>query len=268
VKLPIYQLDAFTRRPFGGNPAAIVILDEWLPDDVLQNIAAENNLAETAFVIPKGAVCPLRWFTPTVEIDLCGHATLATADVLFRERFPELRRIAFTTLSGELAVERATDGLAMDFPSRPGRTVDIGDAMVAAAGARPREAYLARDLMLVFDSEEEVRAMQPDFARVAELDAFGLIVTAPGRHSDFVSRFFVPKAGVPEDPATGSSHCTLTPYWARRLGKTSLLARQLSARGAEMRCEQRDERVIISGHCAWYMKGEIDVSPRESEARP
>jgi predicted PhzF superfamily epimerase YddE/YHI9 len=259
VRLPIYQLDAFTRRPFGGNPAAIVILDEWLPDSVLQSIGAENNLAETAFVIPKGEICPLRWFTPTLEIDLCGHATLATADVLFRERFPLLRRIAFTTLSGELVVERTADGLAMDFPSRPGRPVAVTDEIVAAAGVRPREAHVARDLMLVLDSEEKVREVRPDFARVAALDTFGLIVTAPGRECDFVSRFFVPKAGVPEDPATGSSHCTLTPYWAQRLGKTSLFARQLSARGAEMHCEQRGDRVVISGHCAWYLKGEIDV---------
>jgi predicted PhzF superfamily epimerase YddE/YHI9 len=204
-------------------------------------------------------VCPLRWFTPALEIDLCGHATLATAEVLFRERFPALRRIAFTTLSGELVVERAADGLAMDFPSRPGRPVAVSDEYVAAAGARPREAYLARDLMVVFDSEEEVRDLRPDFARISALDAFALIVTAPGSDADFVSRFFAPKAGVPEDPATGSSHCTLTPYWARRLDKTALTARQLSQRGAEMRCELRGERVVISGHCAWYLTGEIEI---------
>jgi len=259
MKLPLYQLDAFTRRPFAGNPAAIVLLDEWLPDSVLQSIAAENNLAETAFVIPKGEACPLRWFTPALEIDLCGHATLATADVLFRERFPALRRIAFTTLSGELVVERTADGLAMDFPSRPGRLVALSDEIVAAAGARPREAYQARDLMVVFDSEEEVRDLRPDFARISALDAFALIVTAPGRDADFVSRFFAPKAGVPEDPATGSSHCTLTPYWARRLDKITLTARQLSPRGAEMRCEKRGDRVVISGHCAWYLTGEIEI---------
>ena len=259
MKLPIYQLDAFTRRAFGGNPAAIVLMDEWLPDAVLQSIAAENNLAETAFVIPKGEVCPLRWFTPAVEIDLCGHATLATADVLFRERFPALRRIAFTTLSGELVVERAADGLAMDVPSRPGRAVPVSEQIVAAAGGRPREAYLARDLMVVFENEEQVRELRPDFARIAALDAFALIVTAPGRDADFVSRFFAPKAGIPEDPATGSSHCTLTPYWAQRLRKSALTARQLSPRGAEMRCEQRGDRVVISGQCAWYLTGEIDI---------
>ena len=259
MKLPIYQLDAFTRRPFGGNPAAIVIMDEWLPDSVLQSIAAENNLAETAFVIAKGEACPLRWFTPAVEIDLCGHATLATADVLFRERFPALRRITFATLSGELVVERGADGLAMDFPSRPGRSVPVSDEIVAAVGARPREAFMARDLMVVFDTEGQVRELRPDIARVAMLDAFAVIATAPGSEADFVSRFFAPKAGIAEDPATGSSHCTLTPYWAQRLGKTSLTARQLSARGAEMRCEQRGDRVVISGHCVQYMKGAIEV---------
>jgi predicted PhzF superfamily epimerase YddE/YHI9 len=259
VKLPIYQLDAFTRRPFGGNPAAVVIMDEWLPDSVLQSIAAENNLAETAFVIAKGEACPLRWFTPAVEIDLCGHATLATADVLFRERFPALRRITFATLSGELVVERGADGLAMDFPSRPGRSVPVSDEIVAAVGARPREAFMARDLMVVFDTEGQVRELHPDIARVAMLDAFAVIATAPGSEADFVSRFFAPKAGIAEDPATGSSHCTLTPYWAQRLGKTSLTARQLSARGAEMRCEQRGDRVVISGHCVQYMKGAIEV---------
>lgn len=259
MKLPLYQLDAFTRRPFAGNPAAIVLMDEWLPDITLQAIAAENNLAETAFVIPKGEVCPLRWFTPTLEIDLCGHATLATADVLFRERFPALRRITFTTLSGELVVERTADGLAMDFPSRPGTPVEITSDLLAAIGPRPREAYLARDLMVVFDAEEQVRDFKPLLAGIEALNAFALIVTAPGRDADFVSRFFAPKAGIAEDPATGSSHCTLTPYWAKRLGKTSLTARQLSPRGAEMRCEQRGERVVISGHCAWYLKGEITV---------
>jgi predicted PhzF superfamily epimerase YddE/YHI9 len=259
VRLPLYQLDAFTRRPFAGNPAAIVVMDEWLPDATLQAIAAENNLAETAFVIPKGEVCPLRWFTPALEIDLCGHATLATADVLFRKRFPALRRIAFTTLSGELVVERTTDGLAMDFPSRPGTPVEITGDLLAAIGPRPGEAYLARDLMVVFDAEEQVRDFKPLFAGIEALNAFALIVTAPGRDVDFVSRFFAPKAGIPEDPATGSSHCTLTPYWAKRLGKTALTARQLSPRGAEMRCEQRGERVVISGHCAWYLEGEITV---------
>jgi len=259
VRLPIYQLDAFTRRPFGGNPAAIVIMDEWLPDSVLQNIAAENNLAETAFVIPRGEPFPLRWFTPSLEIDLCGHATLATADVLLRERFASRDRIVFATASGELTVARAGDELAMDFPSRPGKPVAVTEDMVLATGCRPLEACLARDLMVVLEREEQVRELRPDIARIAALDAFALIVTAPGSDADFVSRFFAPKAGVPEDPATGSSHCTLTPYWAERLGKSSLTARQLSARGAEIRCEQRGDRVVIGGRCAWYLKGEIEV---------
>ncbi len=267
MKLPIYQLDAFTSRLFGGNPAAVVLLDEWLPDTVLAAIAAENNLAETAFAIAHPDVTPLRWFTPTVEVDLCGHATLATAGVLFRYRFPQLDRLRFSTRSGELAVSRAGDLLEMDFPSRPGKPVAVTDVIADALGARPGEAYLARDLLAIFDSEDEVRSLRPDFQRIAALDAFAVIASAPGDDVDFVSRFFAPGAGIPEDPVTGSAHCTLTPHWAARLRKNTLTAKQVSARGGELRCELRGDRVAIAGTVIEYLRGEITVDVGGTTAR-
>jgi PhzF family phenazine biosynthesis protein len=194
-----------------------------------------------------------------MEVDLCGHATLATAYVLFRHRFPSLNRITFSTRSGNLIVARDGDLLSMDFPSRPGRAVEITDQIVSAVGMRPREALLARDLLLILEREEEVRALRPDFERIASLDAFALIISAPGSTVDFVSRFFAPRAGVPEDPVTGSAHCTLVPYWAARLGKHKLVAKQLSARGGDLSCELRGDRVLISGNAVEYLRGEIDV---------
>ena len=264
MKLPLYQVDAFTSRLFGGNPAAVVIMDEWLPDPVLQSIAAENNLAETAFVIPRNGVCPLRWFTPTMEVDLCGHATLGTAHVLFADRFAKLDTLTFETRSGNLVVHRDGDRLSMDFPSRPGGPVDVTDSLVSVLGCRPREALLSRDLMAVLESEAAVRAFVPDAARIAALDGMALIVTAPGEDVDFVSRFFAPKAGIPEDPVTGSSHCTLIPYWAGRLGRMQLTARQLSPRGGELYCELHGDRVVISGHTVDYLRGEITIAPPRS----
>jgi PhzF family phenazine biosynthesis protein len=259
MKLPLYQVDAFTTRLFGGNPAAVVPLDEWLPDDVLAAIAAENNLSETAFVLPQADPAPLRWFTPAVEVDLCGHATLATAHILFRHRFPGRDRLAFSTRSGTLTVTRQGELLSMDFPARPASTVEITDALVAALGRRPARAYRARDLMAVFDAESDVRDLQPDFQRVTALDAFAVIVTAPGKEADFVSRFFAPAKGIPEDPVTGSAHCTLIPYWAARLGRTELTARQLSRRGGELYCRLRGYRVDIAGRAVEYLRGEITV---------
>ena len=259
MKLPLYQLDAFTNRLFGGNPAAVVLLDAWLPDGVLAAIAAENNLAETAFVIPRADVSPLRWFTPAVEVDLCGHATLAAADVLFRYRFPSLTRLVFSTKSGELAVRREGALLKMDFPARPGKPLAVTDALADALGARPREAYLARDLLAIFGSESEVRSLRPDFTRIAALDAFAVIASARGDTVDFVSRFFAPGAGVPEDPVTGSSHCTLTPYWAARLAKNRLTAKQLSPRGGDLLCELKGDRVEIAGQVVEYLRGEIET---------
>ena len=266
MKLSLYQVDAFTSRLFGGNPAAVVLLDAWLDDEILQAIAAENNLSETAFVIPgperaAGGVreCPLRWFTPALEVDLCGHATVAAAHVLFRHHFPDRDTISFTTRSGTLVVTRTDGRIALDFPSRPGKPVPVDDAVVAALGMTPREAYLARDLLLILDSEEDVRAFRPDFQRIASLDVFAVILSAPGDTVDFVSRFFAPAAGVPEDPVTGSAHCTLIPYWAERLGKKVMTARQLSARGGDIHCEMRNDRVIIAGGAVEYLVGEIEV---------
>ena len=264
MKLPIFQVDAFSSRQFRGNPAAVVVLDEWLEDRVLAAVAAENNLAETAFVIPRSSdVLPLRWFTPTVEVNLCGHATLATAHVLFNYYFPNLDTLRFATRSGQVAVARRGDLLCLDFPARPAKPVEITDALVSALGARPREALMARDILAIFDSEQEVLALRPDFPRIAALDCFAVIVSARGDSqidsADFVSRFFAPGQGVPEDPVTGSAHCTLTPYWSAKLGKTSLVARQVSARGGDLRCEMNGDRVVIAGHTAEYLRGEITI---------
>lgn len=259
MKLPLYQVDAFTNQPFCGNPAAVVLLEEWLPDAVLAAIAAENNLAETAFVVPTGEVMPLRWFTPTVEVDLCGHATLATAHILFQHAFPAARSLSFSTRSGTLIVKRDGEALSMDFPARPGNPVDVTDALTAVLGARPREAYLARDLLAVFNSESEIRDFRPDFDRIASVDAFAVIISAPGQSVDFVYRFFAPRQGIPEDPATGSANCTLVPYWASRLGKDTLVAKQLSARGGDLRCTLLGDRVLIAGNAVEYLRGEIAV---------
>ncbi len=259
MTLPLYQVDAFTSRLFGGNPAAVVVLDQWLADDVLQAIAAENNLSETAFVLPDDDVTELRWFTPTIEVDLCGHATLAAGHVLFAYHYPSRETLRFSTRSGVLAVNRQGDRLNLDFPARPGVRVDVSDALVAALGQRPREVRLARDTLAVFDSEAQVQDLRPNVDLTAALDTFAVIVTAPGSAVDFVSRFFAPRAGIAEDPVTGSAHCTLVPYWAERLGKRKLSARQLSRRGGELDCELRHDRVLIGGRAVEYLRGEITL---------
>jgi len=259
MKLPLYQIDAFTSRMFGGNPAAVVLLDTWLPDRALQAIAAENNLAETAFVVPRGEIMPLRWFTPTVEVDLCGHATLAAADVLFRYSFPSAKCLTFSTRSGNLSVTRDGDLLAMDFPSSPGKPAEITDSVVSALGVRPRELYRARDLLAIYDSELQVRDFRPDFGRIALIDTFAITISAPGEAVDYVYRFFAPRQGIPEDPVTGSANCTLVPYWAARLGKSDLVAKQLSPRGGDLRCSLRGDRVLIAGRTVEYLRGEIAV---------
>lgn len=264
MKLPMYQVDAFTSRPFAGNPAAVVLLDAWLADDVLQAIAAENNLAETAFIVaPESAddPIPLRWFTPAVEVDLCGHATLAAGYILFRHRDPLIDTLRFSTQSGILSVMRRGGLLELDLPARPGNEIEVSPTLVAALGARPSQALAARDLMAVFETPADVEALKPDFAAMATLDAFGVIATAPGGVPgvDFVSRFFAPRAGIDEDPVTGSAHCTLVPYWAARLGRTELAARQLSARGGELACTLRGDRVGVAGRAVEYLSGTIDV---------
>jgi PhzF family phenazine biosynthesis protein len=259
MKLAMYQVDAFTDRRFGGNPAAVVLLKAELPDATLQAIAAENNLSETAFVLPAKDHYRLRWFTPRVEVDLCGHATLGTAHVLFQTGAARGDSVRFETAGGTLRVSRDGELLCMDFPARPARPVECPSGLAAALGAEPAELLQARDLMAVFEDEDQIAAMNPDPAAVAAQEAFAVIATAPGREVDFVSRFFAPKVGIPEDPVTGSAHCTLVPYWAERLGKKELHARQLSPRGGELFCEHRGERVILRGRVVEYLRGQIEV---------
>lgn len=260
MKLAIYQIDAFTSKPFGGNPAAIVPLETWLPTETMQAIAMENNLSETAFFIRNGDIYDLRWFTPTFEIDLCGHATLASAYVIFEVLGSTEKVIRFQTAkSGRLTVERQGDRLVLDFPSRPATPCDVPAGLIDAIGRKPKEVLRSRDYMLVYDSEADVRAIKPDFAEILKIPTHAVIVTAPGDNCDFVSRFFAPEVGVFEDPVTGSAHCTLIPYWAGRLRKNELFARQVSARGGELYCELRDDRVRIGGNATLYLNGEIYV---------
>jgi predicted PhzF superfamily epimerase YddE/YHI9 len=234
-------------------------LDEPLADETLQAVAAENNLSETAFVGPGAGSRGLRWFTPAVEVDLCGHATLAAAHVLFETGAAE-GSVVFETQSGALRVSRRDGMLEMDFPARPAQRVDLPLCEAEAGlGGAPLEIHKSRDLMVVFESEAHVRALSPDFSRVERWDALGVIATAPGDEVDFVSRFFCPRVGILEDPVTGSAHCTSTPYWAERLGKQTLSARQLSARGGELTCRMAGDRVVISGSAVTYLRGEILV---------
>lgn len=261
MKFPLYQVDAFSSKLFGGNPAAVVLLETWLPDDTLLKIAAENNLSETAFIIPQGDDFGLRWFTPTIEIDLCGHATLAGAYVLFETGIVKEDVVRFSTQkSGLLEVTRDGSYLSLNFPARPAEPVVCTDEMIQALGVEPAEVHAAaRDLLVVYDREEIVHGLRPDFKRVAELDFFAVIATAPGLDVDFVSRFFAPKAGIDEDPVTGSAHCTLVPYWSTRLKKNKLHAFQVSKRRGEIFCEDQGDRVILSGHAVQYLHGEITV---------
>jgi len=261
--LPLYQIDAFTDRVFAGNPAAVCPLPAWLPAETMQAIAAENNLAETAFFVSQsGSDYEIRWFTPTAEIDLCGHATLASAHVLFQHLSFPGPEITFHSQSGPLRVHRQADGrLTLDFPARPPQPLTVPPTgLLDALHATPLEVLASRDLLVRFGSEAEVLALHPDFAKIAALEYVGVIATAPGSDGiDFVSRFFAPRVGVPEDPVTGSAHATLVPYWAARLGKTTLRARQISARGGELWCELRQDRALMSGYAVTYLRGEIEV---------
>ncbi len=257
ARIPLYQIDAFTGRLFAGNPAAVCPLEEWLPEEQMQAIAAENNLSETAFFVRRADLYDLRWFTPAVEVDLCGHATLAAAFVVFNYLEPERNVVRFQTRSGELVVRREGDLLVMDFPARDPAPCATPPELSRALGAVPSEVWAARDYLAVYDTEEQVRALAPDMPALLRVGHFAVIVTAPSREVDFVSRFFAPAAGVPEDPVTGSAHCTLVPYWARRLGKTRLEARQVSARGGELYCEHRGTRVTIAGRAVRYLEGTV-----------
>jgi PhzF family phenazine biosynthesis protein len=259
MKIPLYQIDAFSTAPFAGNPAAVCPLTEWLHDSVLQAIAAENNLSETAFFVRRGDTRELRWFTPATEVKLCGHATLASGFLVLDVMREETERVTFSTLSGQLCVSRAAHGYALDLPSLPPKACEPMQALVDGLDREPVEILAATNFLCVFDREEDVRDLTPDFARLAHCDPYGVIITAPGKKVDFVSRYFAPSKGVPEDPVTGSAHCTLTPYWAERLGKTRLRARQLSKRGGDLTCELKGDRVVLEGGCAIVIEGTLHV---------
>ena len=260
MKLPYYHVDAFTERLFRGNPAGVCLLDSgWLPEQVMQKIAFENNLSETAFVVPTEQGFGLRWFTPAIEVDLCGHATLAAAHVLFREVGLDQATINFETKSGMVSVDRIDSTLVLDFPSRPPVKCSAPLGPARAFGKKPTEVWKARDYLFIFNNESDVRDMAPEFESMKNWDSLGVIVSAPGESVDFVSRFFAPRAGVNEDPVTGSAHSTLIPYWAGRLNKSSLKANQLSKRGGELFCQDAGARVKIGGKALTYFKGELEL---------
>jgi len=261
VKLPLYQVDAFTSHVFSGNPAAVCLLDAWLGDETLQAIAAENNLSETAFLVENDTGFDLRWFTPTVEVALCGHATLASAFILYHCCGWSDAAIEFKTRhSGRLVVSRRDDLYDMDFPARPAHGIDPPSELLAALGVKSGKVFgSAEDLLVVLDSETQVRKLNPDMGMLEKIDCRGIIVTAKGEQSDFVSRFFAPRVGVPEDPVTGSAHCVLIPYWAGVLNKKDVYARQVSKRGGEIYGRDYRDRVRISGRAALYSVGELFI---------
>ncbi len=261
MRLTAYFVDAFAEQVFRGNQAAILLLERWLPDEVLQAIAAEHNIAETAYVVREGEGYRLRWFTPKVEVDLCGHATVAAAFVMKECLGLIGERVAFASKSGALGVEVSEGVYTLDFPSRPPVAVEADEYLLAGLGGKPEAVLAARDYCVVFGSEEEVRALRPDFATLKKAKKFAVIATAPGAQAgvDFVSRFFAPAQGIDEDPVTGSAHSTLIPYWAARLGKTRMFAQQISERGGDLSCELRGERVGIGGRAVLYAKSEIYI---------
>jgi predicted PhzF superfamily epimerase YddE/YHI9 len=263
VNISIFHLDAFTDRPFAGNPAAVCPLPRWLPEETMQAIAAENALSETAFLVrEEGGAWHIRWFTPALEVELCGHATLASAHVVLSRLEPGRRDVTFRSASGDLVVRRDGERLAMIFPRWPLASRTTPEAVRRALGRAPLEALHGRDWMAVLAAEEDVRALEPDLAAVRALDAQGLIVTAPGAPGsgvDFVSRYFAPAAGIDEDPVTGSAHCALVPYWSARLRKKVLAARQVSQRGGELACEDLGDAVLIAGRVTPYLEGSIEV---------
>jgi PhzF family phenazine biosynthesis protein len=263
AKIPYFEVDAFASQLFRGNPAGVCPFPKWLDDKLMQDIAAENNFAETAFFIPRGEDYELRWFTPTLEMDLCGHATLASAFIIFTELGFRGDVVRFHTKSGELKVSRSGEVLTLDFPSRPPKPCAVPEALTQGLGKKPVEILKARDYFALFANAEDVQSLQPDFGLLGTLDE-KVIVTAPGVGCDFVSRFFAPTAGVNEDPVTGSAHCTLIPYWAERLGKKKLFARQLSKRGGELFCEDVGDRVHIGGKAVLYLRGEIQLKDVKS----
>ncbi len=262
MKLKLYQVDAFAGELFSGNPAAVCPLDKWLGDDLMQKIAQENNLSETAFLVKKGKVYEIRWFTPDLEVALCGHATLASAFVLFEYEGERDNRISFfSPRSGELSVSKEESGmLTLDFPADRVEAQPAFKELNHALGMEPTETYKGKtDYLLVYGSQEDIESLDPNFHLLSSVEARGVIVTARGNEVDFVSRFFAPQSGVNEDPVTGSAHTTLTPYWSEKLGKNTLDARQLSSRGGALKCTMAGERVMISGKVVPYLTGEINI---------
>ncbi len=257
--MKVYQVDAFTDHVFGGNPAAVVPLKEWLPEETMQKIAMENNLSETAFFVEEDDNFHIRWFTPEIEIDLCGHATLASAHVIFNYLKYQGETVRFKYAKGSLAVSKNSDLLEMDFPSVRSEETVVSDQIAKALGRKPLKAMKARDLLVLFESEKDILELKPDFVALAEMEYLGVIATAPGNKVDFVSRFFAPRAGINEDPVTGSAHCMLIPFWAQKLNKNEMDAVQLSKRIGQLHCEYKGERVLISGHAVTYLIGEINI---------
>jgi PhzF family phenazine biosynthesis protein len=258
LRIPLFQVDAFSERLFGGNPAAVCPLGEWLPDATLQAIAAENNLAETAFIVRRGEDYELRWFTPAIEVDLCGHATLASALVVFTRLETNRHSVTFHTRSGPLPVQRAGTGLlTMHFPALPPEPCEPPRLLLDALGLVPQEVLRSLYYLAVVDDEATLRALDPNMDQLRQLDRLGVCVSAQGGEVDVVSRFFAPATGIPEDPVTGSAHCVLAPYWAARLGKTTLHARQVSARGGDVFCQLEGDQVALSGHAVLYLEGQI-----------
>ena len=269
MQIPYFQVNAFTEEPFGGNPAGVCLLENWLPDPLLQQIAAENNLSETAFLVRKGTGFRLRWMTPTTEVDLCGHATLAAAYVLFFEMGWPGDSICFQTHSGKVGATRRGEIIELDFPSRPPKQCRAPTALVQGLGRKPVQALKSRDYVAVFSSPQEVAALRPNMSLLCRLDSLGIIVTAAGQEVDFVSRFFAPKVGVPEDPVTGSAHCSLIPFWSQQLGKRELLARQISKRGGLLHCRWLGRRVGIGGRATVYCRGQLQVTTqKKSDPEP
>lgn len=259
MKLTQYQVDAFASRVFSGNPAAVVPLPSWLADDLLQAIAEENNLSETAFYVPINGGFELRWFTPVAEVDLCGHATLASAHVLFQHEGFSGQEISFHTRSGLLSVRRVDEAYEMSFPAKVPVACDTPELLVSALGAQPQEVLVTDDYIAVFDSEASITALTPNMALLSELNLRGVMVTAPGIKADFVSRFFAPKLGIPEDPVTGSAHCVLASYWGKRLNRSTMTAFQCSRRGGQVGCRLEGDRVYLTGSAVTFMQATIWV---------
>ncbi len=260
MKIPIYQVDAFASVIFKGNPAAVCPLKEWLPDQVMQNIAMENNLSETAFFIEDNGIYHIRWFTPKAELDLAGHPTLATAHIILNELDKNINTINFQTKIGDtLKVNLDKNLYIMDFPSRPPKNINEIDILYEALGKKPRELLAHRDLIVIFDNEEEIKSIIPNMSKLMQLSYPSIVISAIGNEVDFVSRNFAPKLGIPEDPVTGSSHCELIPYWSKILNKNEMIAHQLSERGGEIYCGLDNDRVSLGGEAITFLRGEIEI---------